>query len=280
MHMNYPAGSVVPPSDGGARSRRHTARRVVWISFGISALVHLLAIVAYPLFAERLRPDQAAFPMPVSSSGPAQGIEIIRLLNLSEQNEPEKPEKPQERPKPIPQPIVTPARAGRSTTSTTTPSKANESVPLSAAERLRPHPRDERIWRPPDPALTRLTTKERLQLELAGKIEEWRDSVMAADAADAAATDWTYTDKSGNKWGVSPGELHLGGLTVPLPFNFGTTPGNRDAVRRRTQEWEDIHRAASQGAIREGWKERAQAIRARRDKERAQAKADTSGVKH
>ena len=155
-----------------------------------------------------------------------------------------------------------------------------ESAPLSAAERLRPHPKDERIWRPPDPALTRLTTKERLQLELAGKIEEWRDSVMAADAADAEATDWTYTDKSGKKWGVSPGELHLGGLTVPLPFNFGTAPGNRDAVKQRTEEWEDIRRAASQGAIREGWKERAQAIRARRDKERAQAKADTSGVKH
>ncbi len=282
--MNYPAGSVVPPSDGGARSRRHhLAGRVVWISFGISALIHVAAIVIYPLFAQHLRPDEATFSMPVTSGAPLQRIDVIRLLNLVEQNEQNEREtrrEPQELPKPVPRPVTAPTRQDERETGAAAETATDEGARLSAAERLRPHPKDERLWRPVDPTLTRLTTKERLELELAGKLDEWRDSVMAVDAAAEDATDWTYTDKSGKKWGVSPGELHLGGLTVPLPFNFGTTPGNRDAVKRRTEDWKEIHRAAQQGAIREGWKERAQAIRERRDKERAAAKADTSGVKH
>ncbi len=279
--MNYPAGSVVPPSDGGTRSRSHDmAGRVVWISFGISALIHILAIVVYPLFARHLKPEQAAFPMQVTSGAPAPASDLIRLLNITEETEPERPQE-RERPKPVPRPVVTPTRpTGQQESGVTEESTTEVGSPMSAAERLRPHPKDEQVWRPVDPALIRLTPEQRMKLRLAGKLEEWRDSVAAADAADAEATDWTYTDKSGKKWGVSPGELHLGGLTVPLPFNFGTTPGNRDAVRTRTEEWKDIHRAAAQGAIREGWKERAQAIRQRRDKERAAAKADTSGVKH
>jgi len=279
--MDYPAGSVVPPSDGGTRSRSHDmAGRIVWISFGISALVHILAVVAYPLFARHLRPEQVAFPMRVSSGAPALSPDLIRLLNISEQNEPEQP-KPRERPKPIPRPVITPTRpTGQQESGASEESEAEEGTPLSAAERLRPHPKDARIWGSVDPALTRLSTEERMRLQLAGKLEEWRDSVYAADDAAAEALDWTYTDKSGKKWGVSPGQLHLGGLTLPLPFNFGTAPGNRDALNTRLEEWNEIRRGAAQGAIREGWKERAQAIRQRRDKERAAAKADTSGVKH
>ena len=79
---------------------------------------------------------------------------------------------------------------------------------------------------------------------------------------------------------MSPGKLHLGDLTLPLPFAFGTPVGKRDEANRRVWEWEEIQRGAAAAAARESWKERAQAIRERRDRERAAARPDTSRTRY
>jgi len=146
----------------------------------------------------------------------------------------------------------------------------------TAAERLRPVLRDRRLWAPLDRGINDLTPEQRAELELAGAIAEWQDSVAAAAAAESALTDWTRTDAQGRRWGISPGAIHLGDVTLPLPFAFGTPVGQRDAAKERAWEWEEITRGAATGAVRDSWKERARAIRERRDRERAQAKPDTT----
>ena len=140
---------------------------------------------------------------------------------------------------------------------------------MSAAERLRLSPGDLRLWVPPDPSLAAPTLEHFLEVELATAIRDANDSMAAAIAAEMAATDWTYTDDEGKRWGVSPGRIHLGGLTLPLPFGFGPPPdynGDRSEMAFRIA---DINRAASRGAVLQSWKERREAMKKRREELRA-----------
>ncbi len=118
-----------------------------------------------------------------------------------------------------------------------------------------------------------------MQLELTGKIEEWNDSVAQALAADVALTDWTTTDSQGRRWGFSPGQIHLGGITLPLPFYFGGNSWQREQAARRAWEDQDILRGTNVQALRSSWRERAEAIRRRRDRDQDgnAAVADSTG---
>ena len=147
----------------------------------------------------------------------------------------------------------------------------------TVAEEMRPDLRDARLWAPVDPALTELTLEQRLELEMAGMLEAWRDSVVAAEAAERALTDWTFTDDDGGRWGVSPGEIHLGDFSLPLPFGFGVNPGRREEAAYRAWEWEELQRGQITGEVRDSWKARAEAIRARRDRARAESRPDSAG---
>jgi hypothetical protein len=118
-----------------------------------------------------------------------------------------------------------------------------------------------------------LTLQQREQLALSGRLAEWYDSVSAEAAAQAAWTDWTFTDASGDRWGISDGQLHLGGITLPLP-SFGTSSLE---ARDRAWQWDEISRQGGQVAVRQTVRERMEAIRARRDRERAAEQADTTG---
>jgi hypothetical protein len=72
---------------------------------------------------------------------------------------------------------------------------------------------------------------------------------------------------------VADGQLHLGGLVLPLPV-FGAAPG---AARERAWQWDEIARQGASVAVQQTVRERMEAIRARRDRERAEAQADTTG---
>ncbi len=147
------------------------------------------------------------------------------------------------------------------------------------AERLRPTEETARLWAPVDRSLTDLTPEERLQLEIELSIDAWNDSVGAEIESARAATDWTTTDAAGNRWGVSPGKLHLGKVTLPLPFYFGPSNGvQRDEMAKRAYELGDIERGATSGAVRETLEERARGIRERRDAERAQERGEANGT--
>jgi hypothetical protein len=137
-----------------------------------------------------------------------------------------------------------------------------------ASEVLRVRSSDMRLWRQAMPELFELTDAEKMQLELAGRLEEWTDSVAQVVAAELALTDWTTTDDQGRRWGISPGKLHLGDLTLPLPFYFSGNTWQRDLASRRAWEDQDILNGANVQALRSSWRERAEAIRRRRDRDR------------
>lgn len=245
------------------------------MGLAISLVAHVLAILAYTA----MRPITPAGPIP-SFSSPRSGevgdvgMRVIRLREVAAQDA--RPDEPDE----IAPPETPAVEPGAPDISDARGDGLVAPGP-TAAERLRPHLGDARIWAPLDPELNELTMEQRLELELAGDIADWQDSLAVAAAAERALTDWTKTDSQGRKWGISEGKLHLGDLTLPLPFSFGTAVGRRDEFRRAQWEWDEIQRGAATGLMRDSWKERAQAIRERRDKERAaaQAKPDTSRVR-
>ncbi|MGH7463344.1 MAG: hypothetical protein ACREMA_20235, partial [Longimicrobiales bacterium] len=75
------------------------------------------------------------------------------------------------------------------------------------------------------------------------------------------------------RWGVSPGKLHLGGITLPLPLAFNTPPGRRDEVNSQLRNWSEIQAQATRGEIKESFEDRVKEIRKRKDRERAEKNA-------
>jgi len=268
---------TTPPSSTSApETRRSSDERPrpggpgVWIAgLAASALLHLAFLVVYPILLGRIAPEPAAI-LPAGPAPAPRGMEVVRISELPEPSaEPleEPPEPEEDEPEPEP---ATPRPAP-----TTEPAPTEDvGDPRSAAERLRvPETGDDRIWRPVDPALTELTDEQRARLRFLGRLEAMNDSALAAEARARAGREWVYTDEEGRKWGVSPGQLHLGGITVPMPFGFSAPPSARD--RMTEWRWDDVERGAATSIIRDTWKERVKAIRERRDAERA----DTSGIR-
>jgi hypothetical protein len=83
--------------------------------------------------------------------------------------------------------------------------------------------------------------------------------------------DWTFTDGDGDRWGVSDGQLHLGGLAIPLPLNVQGSAAQRDYMR----SFDEMARQGANALIQQSVRERQEAIRARRDAERAAALSAT-----
>ena len=118
-----------------------------------------------------------------------------------------------------------------------------------------------------------LSLEQREELLLSNRIVAWYDSVSIARAAEDRLTDWTFTDSNGGRWGVADGKIYLGDVALPLPLSFGTPVGPGNVQARRVWEFEEIERQSQRYLIEQTWKERAEAIRARRDRERAAARA-------
>jgi hypothetical protein len=141
--------------------------------------------------------------------------------------------------------------------------------PLTIAERLQPRSVDPRLWAPIDEEYLDLTDEERARLLIEGLIQTYNDSLAIAQALSERATDWTFTDDQGRRWGLSPGRLHLGDFSVPLPA-IETPRGRIESALARQFVTDDLARAAVTAQIRETWGERARAIRERLELERQQ----------
>ena len=163
-----------------------------------------------------------------------------------------------------------------------------------AAERLRVRTDgDVRLFAPlADEALGQLSPEQILAAELAWRLGGINDSIAAMEQRRADATDWTYTDEEGNRWGISPGKIHLGSITLPLPFSFGINPGRYEDAQEQAWLDAELSRGAASALVWESLQDRARAIRERRDRERAEerersvrnrgprrALPDTSGVR-
>jgi hypothetical protein len=136
------------------------------------------------------------------------------------------------------------------------------------------------VWRPPPPAAPgELSREERVEARVAARLDEIADSVAAEEAARARALDWTREDADGRRWGVSPGQIHLGDITLPMPFSFAPAPGRREEIAGRIQTWNEIQYQAAQTEGREIIQDRARAMRERIDRERrARMSADSAAA--
>lgn len=143
---------------------------------------------------------------------------------------------------------------------------ADSAPPPAVRERLQYRlGRNADVWQRPPPALPgELTPAERVDQRIASRLGEYNDSVAAEAEARARALDWTTTDAEGRRWGISPGQIHLGSVTLPLPFALASTP---EAVAR-VGTWNEIQAQAAREQGRGVFNDRVKAIRARIDAER------------
>ena len=250
-------------------------RSAFWISLGISAVIHVLAIGLYPSFFAGIPEANMEYGGYVQPLTP-RGTELVNLLELSSNQEPVNPPPLEEEP---PEPEITVAPGDVPPTGvvappgTVQPTEGPEGP--TAAERIRPKAGDLRYWAPVNPERTAPSREELMKLQLIARLENMNDSAALAEELARQATDWTYTDEEGKKWGVSPGKIHLGDLTLPMPFGFGASAGQRERAEDRLWAWDEIERGAATGDLLRSWKDRDKAIRERMN---AQRKPDTTGV--
>ena len=242
-------------------------------SLGISAVLHLVAILLYPSFATSV-PEVGRVLGGYSMLTP-RGTEIVNLVELPADSDPDvlPPEEVLE----PDVPAITVEVPSLGPEGRPDPGEPEEGYTgPTIAELLRPRAGDPRIWAPVDRDLIRLTEEERLRLLLAIEIEAMTDSAAIMEELARRAMDWTYTDDEGKKWGVSPGKIHLGDLTLPMPFGFSAPPGSMEEIQGRLWEWDVINRGASSAAARRTWREADEAIRRRKE---AARRPDTTRIR-
>lgn len=273
--MATPDHPVAPPPGPATslRERRRALARPLRYGLAISAVLHLLFLVLYPPLVGI--PGGRTLPPSGEPSAPVEtGVRLMALRELppgAEAPEPpveSVPDEEEEEPE-VARP-VTPSQPGAPAAGagggTPDPETSGEPVRRSAAELLRPGALDPALFG--EMELPPLSEEERYRLQLAGRLEAWEDSVRTEMERAARATDWTYTDEEGNRWGISPGRIHLGKFSLPLPVGFATPPGLRDEIERRSWESAEIRRGAIEQDLFETQQERIREIRARREAER------------
>lgn len=263
-----------PAPDGVTRRgpRRRVGRGALPLAFLVSAVLHV-AVFSLRFGAPALDPGAAVEPR----AGEAEGRRPIRAYNVivTETD--------------APSPFVEPAaEPNREEDRTTTPPRTLRTAPevtggrrsaptrRSSVERLTPRVGDPRLWEgvssalPPDPDDVDPMTGVRGRV--LGRIGVHDDSAAAEAEAARRTTDWTHTDARGRRFGISPGKIHLGRITIPLcsgienpaDCGLGVSAGRRDEYNDRLQTFREIQWQAGRANL----KEQIEAIRARKDAER------------
>jgi hypothetical protein len=258
-------GAEPPRRDTLSLTRRRARRYRIAVSSGIiaSVLLHILVVRLSPLLVRYLEGDASFYdispPILVEPEG-MRAIDVRIVEAPSVEVEPA--------PEPVPEVVEPEVEEEREPT-------------LSGAERLRPRVGDWRLWVVTRPTRrTDLTPEERsamLEARLHAMLEAYDDSIRAELTRQAESMDWTVGEE-GNKWGVSPGKIHLGPVTLPLPIYIG--PGREAEPMLR--EYGEIQRQAGQSDIDDTFKDRVKAMREREQKAREEAKKkakkDTTGT--
>ena len=249
-----------------------SSNRVWWVCFAASVAIHFLAVAIYPFFGNTVNIDAISFNFP-NVLGRIEGIQVLRLVEVADPIASDRPDDPEEiEDLDDPEPSMTPVPIEG------TPDPELIPPPPSGAELLRPNLSNPILWEALSSGVLDITLQQREQLLIASALARWNDSAATSLAAEAAAMDWTFTDDDGKRWGVSPGKIHLGDITLPLPFGFGTVVGKREEVNDRLWQWDEIYRQGVRAEVNESWRDRAEAIRRRRDRERTAVQPDTSRI--
>ncbi|MFQ5658688.1 MAG: hypothetical protein ACE5G5_14190, partial [Candidatus Methylomirabilales bacterium] len=153
---------------------------------------------------------------------------------------------------------------------------------LSNAERLRPRMGDKRLWLDFGNPIS-VTSSERLDEAvdaLRRIVRQWLDSLALTSEQRSRAMDWTF-GQGGKRWGLSADGLHLGDITIPIPFGqFLTESGPRAReARQAIRDLQEIQLQDIRADIDKILKERREEMRRRSEEEakRRKDKDTTSG---
>ncbi len=264
------APSPRPTAAPNPRPRRRP-ENVLPVALLASAVVHLLLFTLL-----RFEPPVAAGPAFVRPivQEPV-GTRVIELVIVPDEALPQAV--PPEREPEDATPRIVRAPVGGTPTEAL---PAERRDPATVVERISPRLGDARLFAPPDAAMPAPADYEALALQrLYGQMTAYNDSVDTGAEAARRALDWTTTDADGNKWGVSPGKIHLGGLTLPLPIGFATPPGRREELAERNRRWGEIEGQRSREEGRATFEDRVKAIRERVDAQRDSTRRSGTGGK-
>ncbi|HUH13951.1 MAG TPA: hypothetical protein VMK65_12630, partial [Longimicrobiales bacterium] len=176
-------------------------------------------------------------------------------------------------------PVTPPARAPAASPPATPLARTEERAPTPpvGADRIGAGPRDPRLWRLPETVRpVDLTSEDIRRIELLAALSQLGDSLASARLAELARFDWTVRDAEGGRWGVTPGWLHLGGISIPLPLNFAT-PTLGTGAEGRAADWAAIQEQARRLGTDAELQERIRALRERKAAEREKGRSGNGG---
>jgi hypothetical protein len=271
--MNGRPNPTLVPDAGRHDAARRRNRRVLLPALVLSAVLHAMALVFLSFSADPERMTTRAAAPALIELEP-----VMRAVDLAVVTTEPAPVQTQLRERELPS-RLTPAPEAWSPAQEAPARPADTDVDsgTSFRDRLQYRMGSTEVWRPQAPLpMEELSPDERVRARVASQLQEYNDSVAAEAAAGARATDWTVKDGKGGKWGVSPGSIHLGNVTLPLPFALSTPPGRREEVAGRLRSWTEIQEQASRVEGRQIFDERVRAIRERAEQERARTGSSTA----
>jgi len=141
-----------------------------------------------------------------------------------------------------------------------------------AGGRLGPGYGDRRLIVRPEAVPEReLTEHERYMRRLAGRLQEYNDSIAEEAEHQRRIRNWTVKDRNGREWGIGEGGVPIVAgrrlpTTIAPPIHTDRDTGNRERAQARQRD--EIQRQADDTDRDRNFRERTRAIRERRDRER------------
>ena len=239
------------------RERERFQRRTLALGLLASVFLHLLFLVV----AGGLRVESLPFTLPPIETVPApDALVVVEIAPTPPEEQPEEP-----RPEPLPpeeeSPDVEaepeeeeeeegepeeeqaeeegdprPGAPGLIVAGQPTPPEGPRG--RTNASRLRLRFSDARLWF--DPQSPRLIGERLVQFARADSavraiLRDWLDSLRLDDDVRRRARDWTF-ERDGQRWGFSEQGIHLGDVTIPIPFGFAPTGPQRRAYEQAIRD--------------------------------------------
>ncbi|WP_419166348.1 hypothetical protein [Candidatus Palauibacter sp.] len=277
------------------RERDRLQRRTFAAGFGASILLHLLFV----LLAGGVRVDSLRLTLPPVETVPApDALVVVEIasteLALSPEDPRPEPVPPRETPPPEPEPapeepeeeaeeaeerdplpgvptLFLPAR----------PVVGPEGERTTNASRLTLRFSDRRLWfDPKSPRLIgeRLVRFARADSAVRAILRDWLDSLELEADLQRRAMDWTF-ERDGERWGISPQGIHLGGVTIPIPIGFAPTGPQRRAFEQAIRDLTAIQLQDLRADVEAAAEEARARMRERTEDELRRRRGDTLRVR-
>jgi hypothetical protein len=257
------------PRIHAARRDRRADRGVLVLALLLSALLHVLAFAVLS-FRIPTEPRVSIAPSRIVNVVPAMQVyDIVEVASDVPTIEVLIVEREVLRPQPV---RVTPPSGAEAAAADDVAAAPEPADATSVRDRLRYRLNAPQVWRPPSAEIVfdEPSPKDIVAHRIATQLGEFNDSVAAEAAAAERALDWTTTDADGNRWGVSPGAIHLGGITIPIGNTaFAVAAGRREEFAGRVRTWNEIQDQAVREEAKGEFKDRVKAIEERMNRERA-----------